>query len=114
MTETLAGYTRVCALADLPEVGGIKVEAGATAILIARGSDGVVHALNDYCSHALVSLSEGDVYDNVVECWLHGAEFDLTTGEALTLPATEPVYVYNVKVDDESVYVDLSDINQES
>lgn len=53
-------------------------------------------ALNNRCSHAEASLSEGEVYDCKVECPLHGAEFDLKTGEPLTLPATKPVKVYDV------------------
>ena len=53
-------------------------------------------ALNNRCSHAEASLSEGEVYDCKAECPLHGAEFDLKTGEPLTLPATKPVKVYDV------------------
>ena len=48
--------------------------------------EGEYYALDDICSHAEASLSEGDVYDCKVECPLHGAEFDLKTGDAVTLP----------------------------
>ena len=50
--------------------------------------------------------SEGDVTDFKIECWLHGAEFDLRTGEALTPPAVAPIKTYSVSVDGDSVTVD--------
>jgi len=62
-------------------------------------------AIQNRCSHAEASLSEGEVYDCKVECPLHGAEFDLKTGEALTLPATKPVATYTTEVNENSVLV---------
>ncbi len=61
-----------------------------------------VYALGDTCSHDEVSLSEGcvDADDRSLECRKHGAQFDLTTGEPLTLPATRPVPTYEVEVVD--------------
>ena len=56
------------------------------------------YALNNICSHAQASLSEGEVYDCKVECPLHGAEFDLESGKALTLPATKPIKTYIVEI----------------
>ena len=64
-----------------------------------RGAHGgELFALSDVCSHAEVPLSEGEVYDRTVECWLHGSWFDLRTGAPTGPPATEPVPVYPVKV----------------
>ena len=57
------------------------------------------YAVHDKCSHADVSLSEGEVDGCTLECWLHGSRFDLRTGEPTGLPATEPVAVYPVKID---------------
>jgi len=62
-------------------------------------------ALNNRCSHAEASLSEGEVYDCKVECPLHGAEFDLKTGEPLTLPATKPVKVYDVLLQNDQLII---------
>ena len=62
-------------------------------------------ALNNRCSHAEASLSEGEVYDCKVECPLHGAEFDLKTGEPLTLPATKPVKVYDVLLQNDQLLI---------
>ena len=61
--------------------------------------------MRDVCSHAEVPLSEGEIYDHTVECWLHGSCFDLRTGQPTGLPATEPVPVYPVKIEGDDVYV---------
>ena len=68
-------------------------------------SAGEVYAIHDVCSHADVALSEGEVEDQTIECWLHGSRFDLRTGRPTGLPATEPVPVYPVKIDGDDVYV---------
>ena len=69
---------------------------------------GEVFALRDVCSHAEVPLSEGEMNDHTVECWLHGSCFDLRTGKPTGLPATEPVPIYPVKIEGDDVYVALS------
>jgi len=57
-----------------------------------------VHALLDECSHGQVALSDGDVEDGFVECWLHGSRFDLLTGKPTGPPATVPVPIYPVRI----------------
>ena len=71
--------------------------------------DDAFYALGDRCSHAEASLSEGEVFcDSLeIECPQHGSAFSLTTGEALTLPATQPVPVYAVTVSDGEIFVEL-------
>ena len=97
-------YVRACALADLPEEGAFGVEVSGTPVAIIRAG-GEIFALHDVCSHEEVPLSEGDIYDRTVECWLHGSCFDLRTGQPTGLPATEPVPVYPVKIEGDDVYV---------
>ena len=85
----------------------IGVEVGETPIaLVRRGAE--VYALHDVCSHAEVRLSEGEVYDQSLECWLHGSCFDLRSGKPTGPPATKPVPVYQVKIDGDDVLVSLS------
>ena len=69
--------------------------------------DGQVYVLDDMCTHAEASLSEGEVYDCKIECPLHGAEFDIKTGQAVTPPATKDVKTYDVIEKDGWVYVTL-------
>jgi 3-phenylpropionate/trans-cinnamate dioxygenase ferredoxin subunit len=96
----------VCALDDVPDEGALRVEVGGKPICIAR-SQGEVFAISDICSHADVSLSEGDVEDGTIECWLHGSRFDLRTGAPTGLPATKPVATYPVTVEGDDVLVKL-------
>ncbi len=92
-------------LSDLTVGKPVKIEKDGRAICVARVGDDVF-AVDDTCSHSDASLSEGDVTDFKIECWLHGAEFDLRTGEALTPPAVAPLKTYSVSVDGDSVTVD--------
>ncbi|MDN4174784.1 non-heme iron oxygenase ferredoxin subunit [Nocardioides sp. SOB77] len=90
-------FERACALADVPADEALAVTVGAHDVAVARDGD-EVYALQDLCSHASVSLSEGEVADCTVECWLHGSRFDLRTGKPTGLPATEPVATFPVEV----------------
>jgi 3-phenylpropionate/trans-cinnamate dioxygenase ferredoxin subunit len=96
----------VAALEDLPDGRGVKVEFGGFRIALFRVGDDV-HAIADRCSHAEASLAEGELYDGIVECPRHGAEFDLVGGEALSLPATKPVAVYRTLVTEGDVFVEV-------
>ena len=101
--------TKVCALGDLSVSTAKKVVVDGTAIAVVMDSAGEVHALGDVCTHGDISLSEGFVEDDTLECWAHGSKFELTTGKPLTLPAYEPVPVFVVSVVDGDVFVDPSD-----
>jgi 3-phenylpropionate/trans-cinnamate dioxygenase ferredoxin component len=103
MTE----FVRVCALSDLPAEGAIGVDIGDVPVAVVRAG-GEVFALHDVCSHEEVPLSEGDIYDCTVECYLHGSCFDLRTGKPTGPPATKPVPTYRVKIEGDDVYVALS------
>jgi 3-phenylpropionate/trans-cinnamate dioxygenase ferredoxin subunit len=83
----------------------VKIEKDGRTICVTRVGD-QVFAIDDTCSHSDASLSEGDITGFKIECWLHGAEFDLRTGEALTPPAVAPIKVYPVIVDGDSVTVE--------
>ncbi|WP_462417599.1 non-heme iron oxygenase ferredoxin subunit [Kytococcus sp. Marseille-QA3725] len=96
-------------LAELPEVGGAVVELAGRRVAVVRDSQGTVHAIDDTCTHANVSLAEGEVIGDTIECWLHGSEFDLNDGQPLSLPATKPVAVHTVRLAGDSIYVTLAD-----
>lgn len=96
----------VTKLEDLPRSRGVRVTIGDTRIAMFRIEDDV-YAIGDRCSHAEASLAEGEVWDRTVECPRHGSEFDLSSGEPGSLPATEPVPVYPVTIEDGTVYLEL-------
>ena len=102
-------FERACALSDVAEDEALGVTLGRFDVAVARHGD-EVFAVENICSHAAVALSEGEVEDCTVECWLYGSRFDLRTGKPTGLPATEPVATFPVEVrdapDGPSVYVD--------
>ncbi|GAB7180442.1 bifunctional 3-phenylpropionate/cinnamic acid dioxygenase ferredoxin subunit [Kitasatospora sp. Ki12] len=103
-------FLRACALSDLQEDVPKRVDLNGVPVSVVRTDEGVF-AINDICSHANVALSEGEVEDCMIECWLHGSSFDLRTGKPSGLPATKPVAVYPVKIEGDDVLVS---VNQES
>jgi 3-phenylpropionate/trans-cinnamate dioxygenase ferredoxin subunit len=98
---------RICAVEDIKKGKAIRVKIGEEAIAIVRTKADQVYALNDKCSHGEVSLSEGFVDNETIECWAHGAKFSLETGEALTLPAYEPVAKYEVIIDNGDIFLEI-------
>jgi 3-phenylpropionate/trans-cinnamate dioxygenase ferredoxin component len=101
-------FVRACSLADLPDEGALAVEIDDTPVAVVRIGE-EVFALRDVCSHAEVALSEGEVYDHTIECWLHGSCFDVRTGKPTNPPATQPVPTYPVKIEGDDVYVSLKE-----
>jgi len=81
---------------------------GLPVCVVRIGSD--VYAIGDVCSHANVSLSEGEVWceEREIECPQHSSTFSLETGAPQTLPATQPVPVYAVSVEDGHVTIDAA------
>ena len=98
---------RICAVEDIKLGKAIRVKVGDLAIAIVRTKAGDVKAINDTCSHGEISLSEGFVDNDSIECWAHGAKFSLETGAALSLPAFEPVDVYEVLIDNGDIYLEI-------
>jgi 3-phenylpropionate/trans-cinnamate dioxygenase ferredoxin component len=92
------GFLPACTLGELEEDLPKRVELAGVPVALVR-TEGEVFAINDICSHANVSLSEGEVEDCQIECWLHGSTFDLRSGKPSGLPATRPVPVYPVKIE---------------
>ena len=74
----------------------VAIDVDGTPVCVVKVADGVF-AVADTCTHSEASLAEGEVTGSKIECWLHGAEFDLKTGKALTPPATEALKTFNVK-----------------
>jgi len=107
----MATETKVCSVAELSPSEARKVIVDGKPIAVVIDSAGVVHALGDTCTHGDISLSEGFVEDDTLECWAHGSKFELTTGKPLTLPAYQPVPVYPVTIRDGDVYIDSNPVD---
>jgi len=98
-------FERACAVGDVADDEALGVTVGGIDIAVARDGE-EFFAVIDECSHAAVPLSDGEVSDSTVECFLHGSTFDLRTGKPTCLPATEPVATFPVEVRGTDVYVD--------
>jgi len=81
-----------------------KISLGEKDVCVARIGE-EVFAIADTCTHSDASLSEGDVSNYKIECWLHGAEFDLRTGEAITPPAVQALETFEVRRDGDTVTI---------
>ena len=97
---------KVCSVSDLTLNQAKKVVVGGVAIALVLDAAGEVHAIGDTCTHGDISLSEGFVEDNTLECWAHGSKFELSTGMPLTLRAFVPVHVLVVDVVDGDILID--------
>jgi len=76
-------------------------------LLLLANVDGTIHACDEMCTHEEVSLSLGALQGNCLKCSLHGSRFDLLTGEALDEPADEDLRIYPVKIEGDSILVDI-------
>jgi 3-phenylpropionate/trans-cinnamate dioxygenase ferredoxin subunit len=97
---------RICALSELVQDEARRFEVEGVPMAVVLDSNGDVHAIGDTCTHGDISLSEGFVDGDTLECWAHGSAFSLRTGRPLNLPAYEPVPVYTVAIDGDDVLVD--------
>lgn len=97
---------RACALSELEQDAAKRVEVGGKPIAVVLDAEGVVHAIGDTCTHGDISLSDGFVEGETLECWAHGSAFSLRTGKPLNLPAYEPVPVYVVEISGDDVLID--------
>ena len=104
-------FVRVCRLDELPAYGAAAADVYGVIMAIVRTKDGELYAVDDTCTHANVSLSEGELDGHTLECWLHGSRFDIRTGDPSGPPATVPVNVYPVKVEGDEVFVGTTPLN---
>ena len=104
----MARLVKVAKVSEIPENGvrGFDVEDRQVAVCRINGE---FFAFDEICSHQYASLAEGWLEDHTIECPMHGAQFDVRTGEALTLPATENIRTYPVLIKDDDVYIKLED-----
>ncbi|MFA9445513.1 Rieske (2Fe-2S) protein [Egicoccus sp. AB-alg6-2] len=100
--------TKVAVLAELDEAVPHKVVVDGVPVCLVRFGD-TVKAVHDTCSHQEWSLADGGtVYDNAVECSLHGSSFDLDAGRPSSLPATRPIPTFAVELDGDAVLLDVT------
>jgi 3-phenylpropionate/trans-cinnamate dioxygenase ferredoxin subunit len=100
-------FQRVARLTDIPDPGRIVVEVDDQLVVVVHVS-GEVFAIDDVCTHDGGPLGEGELEDHAIACPRHGAKFDIRTGAALTMPATRPTKVHEVKVERGEIFVRIN------
>ena len=102
----MADFVPVVSADEIAEGTVQAFDVGGVEIAVAQ-CDGQFYAFTNICSHEHAYLSEGEVDtdDCVIECPLHGAQFDMATGRVRALPATEPIKTYPARVVDGQVEV---------
>lgn len=97
-------FTSVAKTSDLSDPGRMVVEVEERLIVLIR-TGGEFFALDDVCTHDDGPLSDGVLGDRTIACPRHGAQFDIRTGAALTMPATRPTQAHDVEVRGDEVFV---------
>jgi 3-phenylpropionate/trans-cinnamate dioxygenase ferredoxin subunit len=100
------GFVKVASVDDVPPGNMKGVEAGGKEIMIAN-VEGTFYAIGDPCTHMGCKLSDGRIYEKVVQCICHGSRFNVETGGVVDSPAVEAEPVYKVKVEGGDVYVEI-------
>lgn len=72
------------------------------ALLIRVGDD--YYCIEDTCTHDGQAMTDGPIADGEITCPRHGARFDIATGKALCMPATEPIATFEVELRDDGIY----------
>jgi 3-phenylpropionate/trans-cinnamate dioxygenase ferredoxin subunit len=99
---------KLCSVTDIADGEARRFEPGTLRIAVVHIGDDF-YAIGDRCSHADISLAEGEVNASArtLECWKHGSCFSLETGAPNTFPATKAVPTYELRVDDGDLYVEV-------
>jgi metal-sulfur cluster biosynthetic enzyme/nitrite reductase/ring-hydroxylating ferredoxin subunit len=104
MCEVMSGFEKVASVTEIPPNGRKSIVVDdVPALLVRIGKD--FFAVEDVCSHDGQPLTDGPVADGAITCPRHGAKFDLKTGKALCMPATQPIQTFSVQVRDGDVFV---------
>ena len=97
-------FVRVADISEIPPGEMKAVKVGIQEVLLVN-VDGVIHACNNWCNHQRYRLSAGDLDGEEVRCDLHGATFNVVTGDVITPPATEPLQRFEVRLDGSDISI---------
>ena len=100
----MSEYMKIADAADLPPGAAMSADFGGAKVALFN-VEGTVYAISDACTHVGGPLSQGTVNGTTVTCPLHGATFDLTTGNATGPPAIAPVTHYDVRVEGDEIQI---------
>jgi naphthalene 1,2-dioxygenase system ferredoxin subunit len=96
-------WTRVANVSDVPEDGTLLVSYGGEPVCLYNLGGSKVFATHDVCTHGQASLADGFLEGEEIECPLHQGKFNIVTGKAMTVPCTEDLRTYAVKIENGAV-----------
>ena len=102
----MSEFVRVASIDEIPDPGKATVEVDERLVVLVH-LQGEFYCIDDVCTHDGGPLSNGLMDDHTIACPRHGARFDIRSGEALTMPATQPTVAHEVKVEGEQILVRL-------
>ena len=102
----MAEYASVAKTGDIAQGKLSRFEVNGTEVAVAN-VEGSFYAFGDVCTHAQCSLAEGELDGTTVTCPCHGSQFDVTTGAVQNPPATEPVPSFPVRVEGDSITIQV-------
>ena len=103
----MTNWIRACATDDIESEDLIRYDNGDRTFAIYRSPDDEFFCTDGLCTHEQVHLAEGLVMDHIIECPMHNGQFDYRTGEAKRSPACVNLKTYPVKIEDDSVFIDV-------
>jgi len=104
----MSDFVRVATTSEIPDPGKEVFEVEDQFVVVIHAG-GQFYCLDDVCTHDDGPLGEGELTGHAIACPRHGAEFDIRTGEAISMPATQPTRVHEIKVEGDNILVKLRD-----
>ncbi len=101
----MSEWERVASVDDVKRGQVIAVEIDDEPVALACTEDSEYLATSDICSHEYVLLHDGFLEGDEIECPAHGSMFSMSTGEVRNLPATQPIPVYDTKIEGNDIYL---------
>lgn len=102
----MSEFVKVASLSDVPIGGRLSLELADRYIVLVHLDD-TIYCLDDVCTHDGGPLGDGELEDHCLVCPRHGAKFDVRTGQAMAMPATEPTATHEVRIEGDGIYVKL-------
>ena len=104
----MSEFVKVATVGQLPDPGKRMCEVDERLVVLLL-IDGEYYCIDDVCTHDGGPLGEGQLCGHAIACPRHGAQFDVRTGAALTMPATEATSSHEIKVEGQNILVRIKD-----
>ncbi len=99
----MTAFQKVAKTSDLKPGEKMRVEYDDEGVVLIN-LEGKYYAIMDMCTHEASTLSDGELEDDEIVCPLHGARFNVITGDE-TAPAFEPVETFTVKIEGDDILI---------